>query len=88
MNVTVEKARIVAEQDGVELGEMTFVDSGSFYIVDHTGVSDTARGLGVGKKLMAKMAEFAREQEKKILPLCPFAKAEMEKTSEYHNLIK
>ena len=87
MDVTVKELIVTAVQDGVELGEMTFVDSGSFYIIDHTGVTDAARGLGVGKKLVASFVEHAREKGMKVLPLCPFAKAEFEKNSAYADVL-
>ena len=74
MDVQVEKNRVVAVKDGVEQGEMTFVDSGSFYIIDHTGVFDHARGLGVGKQLVSTFVEHARSEQKSVLPLCPSAK--------------
>lgn len=66
---------------------MTFVDSGSFYIVDHTGVSDAARRLGVGKKLVEAFVEHARAKGMKVLPLCPFAKAEFKKNSAYADVL-
>lgn len=87
MDITVEEARIVATKDGVELAEMTFVNSGNFYIIDHTGVSDAARGLGVGKKLVAAFVDYSREKGMKILPLCPFAKSEFKKNSAYKDLM-
>ena len=87
MNITVEEARVIATKDGVELAEMTFVNSGKFYIIDHTGVSDAARGLGVGKKLVAAFVDYSREKGMKILPICPFAKSEFEKNSEYKDLM-
>ncbi|CCQ22571.1 Uncharacterized protein yjdJ [Listeria monocytogenes N53-1] len=52
--------RIYAVNDeGVEVGEVTFVPTGEdMFIIDHTGVDDAAKTEG-----------------KKIVPLCPFAKA-------------
>lgn len=88
IDVTLEASRVVATRDGEMLGEMTFVDSGSFYIIDHTGVFDAARGLGVGKKLVAAFVAFTREKEMKILPLCPFAKAEFSKNDAYQDVLK
>ena len=88
MELTIEKNRVVATENGEEYGEMTFVDSGNFYIIDHTGVFDNARGKGVGKQLVAKFVEHARAQDKKVLPLCPFAKAEFEKNPDYADVLK
>ncbi len=83
MEITIDEKRVIATKDGVELGEMTFVNSNDkFYIIDHTGVYDAARGLGVGKKMVQAFVEHARTNNIKILPLCPFAKAEFEKNHE------
>ena len=87
MNIQVKDASVTAEKDGAELGEMTFVNSGSFYIIDHTTVYDSARGLGVGKKLVAAFVEHARENGLKVLPECSFAKAEFEKNSGYADVL-
>ena len=47
MQTTIEETRVVTTENGEELGEMTFVKSNDeFYIIDHTGVSDAARGRG------------------------------------------
>ena len=48
---------------------------GGMVIVDHTGVTDSLAGQGVGKALSLRMVEHAREQGFKIIPLCPFFKA-------------
>lgn len=62
------------------LAEMTIVLNGeSQLIIDHTMVGEELRGQGVGDKLLEKVVEFARENERHIIPLCPFAKARLEK---------
>lgn len=87
MNIQVNEASVTAVKDGVELGEMTFVNSGSYFVIDHTTVYDVARGLGVGKKLVAAFVEHARENGWKVLPECSFAKAVFEKNSEYADVL-
>ncbi|MGM9987250.1 MAG: GNAT family N-acetyltransferase [Bacillaceae bacterium] len=83
MQITIEKARVVVTEGNETLGEMTFVNSNEkFYIIDHTGVSNAARGLGLGKKMVQTFVEHARLNNMKVLPLCPFAKAEFEKNLE------
>lgn len=83
MQIKIEETRVVMTKESKELGEMTFVNSnGKFYIIDHTGVSDEARGLGVGKQMVQAFVEHARLNNMKVLPLCPFAKAEFEKNRE------
>ncbi len=56
-------------------------------IVDHTYVSKELRGQGIGNKLIQKLASWAQEGHKKIIPLCPFVKAEMTENPEYAELL-
>jgi uncharacterized protein len=44
-------------------------------IIDHTEVSPAYNGKGIGKKLVVEAVEFARINNIKILPLCPFARS-------------
>lgn len=70
------------------LAEMTYVPSGShLLIIDHTEVSETLKGQGAGRQLLDTLVDWARTQEKKIIPLCPYAKAQMEKHAIYHDMI-
>ncbi|MCQ1530442.1 GNAT family N-acetyltransferase [Lutispora saccharofermentans] len=56
-------------------------------IIDHTYVSDELAGQGVGKLLLKELVDWIRKENKKIIPLCPYAKAQMEKNKEYHDTI-
>lgn len=70
------------------IAEMTYVHSGDKrIIIDHTTVSEELSGQGAGKKLLQELTDWARREDLKIMPLCPFAKAQMEKTEEYRDLI-
>ncbi|WP_099222184.1 GNAT family N-acetyltransferase [Listeria costaricensis] len=82
------KNRIYAvNENGEELGEVTFVPTGEeMFIIDHTGVNDQARGQGLATKLVAQAVQKARDEQKKIIPLCPFAKAEFERKPEYREV--
>ena len=70
------------------LAEMTYVVSGeNNIIIDHTFVSDELGGQGIGKKLLKEVVVWSKSENKKIIPLCPYAKAQMEKNQEYHDII-
>lgn len=57
------------------LAEITFVPtSESKIIIDHTFVSDSLRGQGIALQLVKKVVEYVRVENKKIIPLCPYAK--------------
>jgi predicted GNAT family acetyltransferase len=70
------------------LAEMTFSRAGErMIIIDHTEVPQALRGRGVGELLVARAVEDAREQGKKIVPLCPFAAAQFRKHPEYADVL-
>jgi predicted GNAT family acetyltransferase len=46
------------------------------------------RGTGAGKELVKAGVEFARENDLTVLPLCPFAKAIIDKTPEFQDVLK
>lgn len=84
-----EDRRLYLEENGETYAEITWSNAGdSVMIVDHTFVADTHRGEGLAQKLVAAAADKAREHNKKIIPLCPFAKKEFEQKAEYADVWK
>lgn len=82
------KSFYVGDSEEKPLAEMTFVTSGKRnIIIDHTNVSEEISGQGVGKLLLKELVDWARKEDKKIIPRCPFVKAQMEKNKEYHDMI-
>ena len=78
-----DKSFYVGDSEKSPLAEMTFVYAGeAIIIIDHTSVSDELRGQNIGKQLLEKLIGFAREKNKKVIPLCPFAKNEMMRNKE------
>lgn len=76
------------EVDGEELAQMTLTWAGPHkFIIDHTEVDDKLRGKGAGKQLVMRAVEFARENNKKILPLCPFAHGVFNKMHEIRDVL-
>jgi uncharacterized protein len=74
------KGRFFVQENETILAEMSYVWSGDDkFIIDHTEVDDSLSGKGVGKQLVMKAVEMARQKRIKILPLCPFAKAVFDK---------
>lgn len=65
-----------AVHEGKQAGLMTYSWAGpEKFIIDHTEVDGEFRGLDVGKKLVHAAVDYARKNNLKIMPLCPFAKA-------------
>lgn len=78
----------VGESQEEPLAEIHFVPTGAKkLIVDHTYVSEELRGQKVGEALVRQMVMFAREEEKKIIPLCPFAKGQIDRYKEYQDVL-
>ncbi|MEN1727949.1 MAG: GNAT family N-acetyltransferase [Pseudomonadota bacterium] len=81
------KGRYFVTIDGVE-AEMTYSRAGEHrIIIDHTGVPNALRGQGVGQALVQRGVEDARAEGRTILPLCPFAKAQIQRHPEWHDVL-
>jgi len=77
-----------ALEDGKEAGKMTYTWAGdSKFIIDHTEVEEEFNGKGVGKKLLMATVDYARNNNLKIIPLCPFAKSVFDKTEEIRDVL-
>lgn len=77
-----------AIDNGKEAGRMTYAWAGDKrFIIDHTEVKSEYSGQGVGKQMVLAAVEYARTQNVKILPLCPFAKAVFAKTPELRDVL-
>ncbi len=82
------KGRYGARLDGVE-AEMTYsLAGGHTMIIDHTGVPDALRGRGVGQALVRRAVEDARREKRRIVPLCPFAKAQIARHAEWQDVLE
>lgn len=74
--------------DGKQEAKMTFVFAGDDkIIIDHTEVNPGNEGKGFGKKMVTKAVEWARENDIKIVPLCPFAKSVFDKVPEFRDVL-
>ncbi|TVT29422.1 N-acetyltransferase [Salinicoccus cyprini] len=63
-------------------------DEDQDYVIQETQVNDELGGQGVGTDLVETMVEFARQEDKRIVPQCPFARDVMEKDDSMKQLIK
>lgn len=83
-----KKGRFVLQVDGKEAGEMTYhwVDETRF-IIDHTGVDEAYGGKGYARQLVNASVDYARAQNKKITPHCPYAKRVLESDAQYQDIL-
>ena len=73
--------------DGHE-AEMTYSRaSPTLIIIDHTEVPDALRGRGVGHALVERAVLDARREGFRIIPLCPFARAQFERNPAWRDVL-
>ena len=83
-----KKGMFYIEQNQQIVAEMTYVWAGDAkIIIDHTEVDESLNGKGIGKQMVEKAVNFAREKTIKIIPLCPFAKSVFDKVEEFKDVL-
>lgn len=81
------KGRYVVRLDGA-VAELTYSRAGeTMIIIDHTAVPDAMRGRSVGQTLVRRAVEDARAEGRSIVPLCPFAKAQIARHPEWQDVL-
>ena len=71
------------EENGKDIGLIDYSITGPHKIIaSHTEVNPDYKGQGLGDKILDAMANYARENDIKIIALCPFVKARFERYKE------
>lgn len=74
--------------DGQRVAEMTYSrTNASLIIIDHTEVDASLSSQGVGRKLLGALVAWVRDKGIKVLPLCPFAKAQFDKDASIRDVL-
>jgi len=82
------KGSFFVKKNGKMEAEITYSKAGnSKIIIDHTEVSDSLRGEGVGKALVEHAVNYARDNELRVIPLCPFAKSLIERDESLQDVL-
>jgi predicted GNAT family acetyltransferase len=66
---------------------MTYTVAGTRVIIDHTDVDDRLRGTGMGRQLVDAAVQWARQENARLMPLCPYAKSVFDKTPDYSDVL-
>jgi len=83
------KGKFYIEIDRKVLAEMTYSIAGeTLIIIDHTEVSEQLKGKSAGKQMLENLVDYARKNNIKVIPLCPFAKSVFEKSIELRDVLK
>ena len=82
------KGAFYITHDGQRLAEMTYSrTNATMIIVDHTEVDPSLSGQGVGRALLGALVEWAWTTGTKVVPLCPFAKAQFGKDASIRDVL-
>ncbi|ALS75256.1 hypothetical protein AUC31_08485 [Planococcus rifietoensis] len=79
--------RIAMLDGSEEVGFVSYIENGDVLTVDHTEVAPELSGQGMGKELVGKIVEHARNEGKSVDPQCPYAKKVIEGTEEFQDVL-
>lgn len=80
-----QRGAFVIEGGTNRLAEMAVAISDGNLIAYHTEVSEELRGQGIASKLLDTMVNYARDNNLKVVPLCPYVHAQFKRHPETYN---
>jgi len=75
------------EQDARQVGELRYQLSAGRMLITHTEVAPELRGGGLAQELVDAAATWARAEKLKILPLCSYAGAVLQRSPVHADLL-
>ena len=76
----------IKDEKGI-FAELTYQKkSGDIIVIDHTEVRPELEGQGIATRLLEHSVAFARENNYKIEPLCPFAEVQFDRNKSYSDV--
>jgi len=92
MNYDEQQLKINAESHQLELeiqGSIAFIEyklSGNTLFLIHTEVPTALEGKGVAGAIVQKTLQYAKDNNYKIVPICPFVRHYLEKHKEWNDI--
>lgn len=82
------KGLFFIEEDGDVVAEMVYTSPQSgIMIIKHTEVDREIRGQDIGYELVHHAVQYARQHGIKIVPVCPFVKAVMDRKPDFQDVL-
>ncbi|WP_037315783.1 GNAT family N-acetyltransferase [Salegentibacter sp. Hel_I_6] len=75
----------VEDEKGI-YAELTYTKKQDVLTIDHTEVRPELEGKGIATKLLSHSVDFARENNYKIEPLCPFAEVQFDRNESFKDV--
>jgi hypothetical protein len=77
------RGEFFVERGGRRVAELTYSTSGSEAVVGHTWVDPSLRGGPLAPSLVGAVVEWARREQRKIVPVCSYVRAVFTRTPAY-----
>jgi len=91
MNLIIKQGNnrfFIGESEQNDLARITFYyEQENVIVIDHTFVAVELRGKAIAGKLLAKVVEFAKDNNLLIIPKCSYAVAKMTRNDEYADIL-
>ena len=72
----------------MQVGEMTYQrPTQQRMIIDHTRVFDGFEGRGIARQMVLAAVDFARANNRHIIPVCSYAQTFLTRTDEYKDIL-
>ena len=73
----------------VQVGEMTYQrPTPQRMIIDHTRVFEGFEGRGIARQLVLASVDFARTNNRQIVPVCSYARTLLTRTDEFKDILE
>lgn len=88
-----EKLQIDTASNRLELaieGSTAFIEyklAGQTLFLIHTEVPQELEGKGVGGAIVQKALQYAKDNDYKIVPICPFVQAYLKRHTEWNDIV-
>ena len=87
INFNQRESRSIALNEGNIIGYCQYKEENNIWSITHTVVKQEFGGRGIAKRLVLAVIDEARKQNKKINPICSYAKKMMESSDEYKDVL-
>ncbi|MDY3006521.1 GNAT family N-acetyltransferase [Anaerococcus porci] len=81
-----EEKQVQVFDGNKKIGLIDMIFKGNVIDAVHTGVEKEYGGQGIAGKLVDKLVDYARENNKKIIPSCPYIRDKFEKDDSYDDV--
>ena len=69
------------------ISELMYIKRNDVITINQTNTKRPSEGKGLASRLVSKAVEFARENQYKINPLCPFTEVQFERNPQYRDVL-